>query len=198
MIISLRILVLPILLIATDCDRAEKDIKNTNISTDNNLMYTLKETCLRQVNTELTEILSNKEILKAHLGLDSSEVRLIIAKNIEAKQFHKKADRVIRKLIGQLTDTTELKIHCQYYDKIKVCKGDLALLSIYQIEKFPFALALGAQWCTGDAFSDSINLPYNMIEYCDFDRGRIQKSYLNYYFGKERRAYLRKPDQERD
>jgi hypothetical protein len=171
MIISLRILVLPILLIATDCDRAEKDIKNTNISTDNNLMYTLKETCLRQVNTELTEILSNKEILKAHLGLDSSEVRLIIAKNIEAKQFHKKADRVIRKLIGQLTDTTELKIHCQYYDKIKVCKGDLALLSIYQIEKFPFALALGVQWCTGDAFSDSINLPYNMIEYCDFDRG---------------------------
>jgi hypothetical protein len=118
MIISLRILVLPILLIATDCDRAEKDIKNTNISTDNNLMYTLKETCLRQVNTELTEILSNKEILKAHLGLDSSEVRLIIAKNIEAKQFHKKADRVIRKLIGQLTDTTELKIHCQYYDKM--------------------------------------------------------------------------------
>lgn len=194
MIISLRILILPILLIATDCNRAKKDIKNATIPTDNNLMYTLKETCLRQVNTELAEILSNNEILKIQLGLDSSEVCLI-TKNIEAKQFHKKADRVIRKLIGQLTDTTELMLHCQYYDKIKVCKGDLALLCIYQIERFPFGLALGAQWCTGDAFSDSINLPYNLIEYCDFDRGRIQKSYLNYYFGEERRAYLRNTDQ---
>ncbi len=178
-------------LIAVSCYETSQRSPISKVAEPNLNEFKLKVNCLKQMNIELIGLLSNKEALKKHLALSDDEIALIASGPQLKKKLSPNERDLIRKLIPKIADTTALITNCSHYNTGNVCKGDLALLSIYQVETFPFATALGAQWCVGDPISEDIHLPYNLIEYINYNRQRIQESYFAYFNSNGRIEYLR-------
>lgn len=187
--INWSILFFQILLFATSCSRIEKD-PTSKVIANSKSSRALRDSCFEQVNKYLTGLLHDPVALKKQLNLSADEVSLITNPQSKA-EIHKFKGRLIEKLIPLITDTTDLKIFCESLDIERVRLGDLALLCIYRVEEFPFFLALSRQWCTGGAISDNIQLPFNLIEYTNFEREKIKESYTAYYHGEERTLYLK-------
>lgn len=183
------ILFFQILLIAASCSGNEKQ-STSKVIAHSKLSYALRDSCFEQVNRNLTGLLYDPEALIKQLNLSEEEVRLIT--NPQSKNvIPQLKGRLIEKLIPLITDTTDLRIFCKYCDMERARLGDLALLCIYQVEKFPFALALSRQWCTGGTISKNIQMPFNLIAYTNFEREKIKESYSTYYHGAERILYLK-------
>lgn len=178
------------MLILASCFNIEKNPPSKAMAGSNTLT-TLRDSCFERVNTELIGLLYNSDALKKHLNLNNNEVNLI--RNLQNEfETLQKEEELIEKLIPIISDTTDLKIGCEFGDVERARLGDLALLSIYQVEKFPFAMALKRQWCNGGTISENIHLPYNLIGYTNFKREEIKESYTAYYYGEDRTQYLKK------
>lgn len=182
------ILLVQFLLLLAGCSSPEKEVVKAISDAPSTMAQ--QDSCYIQINKELIGLLQNKEALHRQLDLSEAEALLITQVSTSGKpQAWKYA--VIEKLIPIIADTTDLKISCTCPDLERARLGDLALLCIYQLEKFPFALALGRQWCTGGTLSENIMLPYNLIAYTNFERAKIKASYQAYYLGEERNRLLK-------
>lgn len=188
------LLIFQVLLVAASCSGTEKEATEKDIATAKRLRA-LERNCYDQINIDLTGLLTSSEALKEKLNLSDGEAMIITNPQKKPVKPQLKAE-VIEKLIPLITDTTCLEIYCEHV-KLKCARlGDLALLCIYQVEEFPFAMALSRQWCTGGSFSKNIFLPHNLIAYTNFERGLIKESYIAYYHGAERIQHLKAIDED--
>ncbi|HAD11490.1 MAG TPA: hypothetical protein DCF33_03530 [Saprospirales bacterium] len=171
-------LLVQVLLLSEGCSSAEKETVRTIALGPSDIMP--KDSCYAQVNKALISLLNNSEALQKHLNVTEADARQIT--NPSAKTNAKRLKHpLIEKLIPIIADTTDLKLPyaCSALERARL--GDLALLCIYRLENFPFAHALGRQWCTGGAMSDNIMLPHDLIGYTNFERSKIKSSYQTYY-----------------
>jgi len=183
------ILIFQVLLILAGCSFSEKELPPKAIP-NAKLLRSLKDSCFKQVNIELTDLVSNSKALKKMLNLNDGEASIITNSSVDTEIPQKKGE-LIEKLITFINDTTDLGFYCEYHDIESTRLGDLALLCIYQVEKFPFGQALQRQWCTGGSISKNIYLPYNLIEYTNFERDSIKEAYISYYNSKDRLEYIK-------
>ncbi len=140
------------------------------------------------LNQKLFQILDDTIALMDYLRLDKNEALTIIQEDNQ-KIANKLQAHLIKKLTTQLVDTSYIEILCESAYTSKLSLGSLALVSIYKIERFPFAMALNTQWCTSHALSKQIALPNDITLYVDFDPIKIQKNFEDYFNGKERQEY---------
>ena len=137
----------------------------------------LIDSCLNKMNTELLELLSKPTELKTYLALSDSDIEKINAKSLK-KLSKRQKEAMLEKISSLISNETSIPITCNIQDKIRVEIGDLALITLYTIEPYPYAAALGDQWCTGAPISNEIHLPYNLISFGMKDK--MQKHYKLY------------------
>lgn len=174
---------------AIDRMYANAEVDSINENGGNRVTFdVMKIDCYKDVNTELLRILKEPKELEILLNLKSAEARLIA--KIDRSATEKFKNRLILDLADKILDTIPLDFTKKCANTMQPVRGDLAVLSIYQIEEFPFALALRRQWCTGPSISDDMtNLPFNLLEYTHYDRENLRESYLK-YLQDERVEYL--------
>jgi len=122
------------------------------------------------------------------LEIDSNEANIISIGNPSELETNA-LEKLIQKLSTQTVDSTLIPFDCGFPDGATFAKGDIAFIAVYKLEPFPFALALGEQWCTGGPMSDSIYLPNNFIDYSSFDGRRVSSRFLEYIDSEERKDY---------
>ena len=164
-------------LILNSCGNNKNETISQKAPLTNKEREYLLDSCLTQMNSELIQLLSNPTELKTYLKLNDSDIEIILAKS--SKEFSKsKKEILLEKIANSISDNTVIPITCNIQDKITVRTGDLALLCLYSIENYPFAAALGAQWCTGNSISNKISLPDHLIAFGT--KESMQKYYKSY------------------
>ena len=173
------------LLIYSCTNKNEKGTQKRSITNQEKLQ--LKDSCNYQMNDELVQLLSKPVELKMYLDLNDSDIEIIQAKS--SKKISKNLkEALLNKISNKINDNAIIPIQCAFYDEIKVKVGDLALICLYSIEKYPFAAALGCDWCTGKSISKEMHLPYDLIFFQS--KGFMQKNYKSYLKGEIRKKEL--------
>lgn len=133
------------------------------------------QSSLKRVNYVLNEVIQNDSIIQTIFKPDTEQ-----------------KDSLILWFANELDKEDIVNIHTKNDTTIKVSMGGLALLRIYQIEAFPYALALQKQWCLPDnRISNEIFLPGYIAFSSEETLKENKTAYLKYFHSVERKNKIR-------